>query len=181
VFRRPLAFLFVLVFLPTSQAFETKVQLLDESQNKIQISHGTKVAYQLSLSVPAGLRIEQNIQFYGDDKFGLIVYQVSDHDSTSAIIQAVSQAEKKLWSFDLGVFNPSAQLVDDKFVYIAGFDKIAKLNKHTGQVVWSKERLYDDPAIKFDGGGEIKKEGSYIRFSDKLVVSEQGHLKADKK
>jgi outer membrane protein assembly factor BamB len=160
---------FVSVMVGTLLANQTIRLSSDRNSFEIQLPGHKKT---IPLNLPPGMPLEGELFYYQLNDFHLVVGVAAAHDTATSLLYALNGQGQLLWFKDFEVFNPSIPLIEDGFVYMAGFDKIAKLDKLSGREIWVREGLFDDLTIRFNGGEEIKREGSNIRFSDRLLVED---------
>lgn len=146
----------------------------------VQVQYESKKTQRIPLSLPQGMDMEGDPLFFGDDQFAVVVVVAADIETATSMLIAVQADKGVLWTVDLETFNPSAPLIESDAVYVAGFDKVMKLSRTDGKVLWSKERLYDDPRYRFNGGGLIRRQGDLILVGDKLKFdAKNGTLRGD--
>ncbi len=163
-------FTLILFFSLPTFAKEIKVTL-DKSANLLNLSIDKK-NHKIPFNLPKDMHVENEIQVILNSDFNLLLLELSDYSSASTLVVAINDSGQKLWEFNLGGFNPSVPLVEKDNVYFAVIGKVWKLAKQSGLVVWNHSDLYENKKYEFNGAEEIKRQGSWIVFSNKLKIND---------
>jgi hypothetical protein len=159
------------LFSTISLAKEFKAQYSPKNNN-ISITIEGKNS-QIPVTIPKDMHVENELQIYSHGKIHIIIMDLSDYSAASSLVFAIDDSGKKLWELNLGGFNPAPPLVEDKYVYLSAIGKVWKLEKLSGNVIWSHHGLYENKKYEFNGSEEIKRKGPWIEFSKNLLVNDE--------
>lgn len=152
------------------QAAEVKTKIVDGGKNlNIQIG---SIQNKITLQVPEKTELDAEPLVYGSDSYSLIVLQYSDFEAGTSVVYAINEKAQKLWSIDLGAFNPSQPLIEKEYVYLSAIGRVWKLHKQSGKVAWSHKDLYKNKSFEFNGAEPISRRGKFVLFSKKLKVND---------
>jgi hypothetical protein len=145
---------------------------VDKNQKNMVIQMG-EYSNQIPMNLPSGMALEGRPRFFGGGDFALIVNSASEAGVGTSIIYAINSKAKLLWSMDLESFNPSIPLIEKDFIYMAALGKVFKIEKKTGNIIWSHEGLYENKKYLLNGGERIIRKNDLVIFSDKVKVKDQ--------
>ncbi len=172
IILRMMKYFFALILFCSVQTFAKEIKVtLDKSASFLNLSLNKK-NYKIDITLPKDMHVENQIQVIMNPDFNLLMIELSDYSSASTFVVAVNDQGQKLWEFNLGGFNPSTPLVEKDNVYFAVIGKVWKLTKQGGIVVWNHSGLYENKKYEFNGAEDIKRQGPWIEFSDKLKVND---------
>lgn len=135
----------------------------------IQIAKNTT---KIPLGIPKDMSIEAKPEYYSTGDFGLVALAASEAEAATTLYYAIDAQGKKLWFLDMLTFNPAAPLIEKDFVYLSGMGKVLKVDKKTGQIVWSHDNLYENKKYEFNGSDSILRKDNVIIFSPNVHVKD---------
>ena len=127
----------------------------------------------IPLNISEKLHIQDDLIVSKDNDVYVVVVKAEDHEVATSVAYGISPNGQKQWTIDLNAFNPTPPLLAGRFVYLGVIDKIFKLDKMNGKIVWSHDKLYDNPKYQYDGHEAISKNGNSVVFSKKLKVNDK--------
>ena len=165
-------FLFILIlsFGVTSLAVSLQVEV--SKNNKFLSIKSKNVSNQIPLKHPKGMEIDAKPIVYSMENFSIAFISYSDFESATSVVYAFNELGKRLWSFNLGAFNPSKPLIEKENIYLSAIDTVWKVNKTTGKVVWHHKGLYMNRKIAFNGAIPVTRKGKNIVFAPNLIVND---------
>lgn len=165
--------LFITTTLLTFAAAAQSITVSVGSDNRsLEIKNAQGIT-KLNLDIPKGMALDGEPRVFGGGDFNIVLSIVADHEVSTTLIYALNGQGKKIWFVDLEAFNPSAPLIENEAVYLAGIGRVLKVDKKSGKVIWFHEGLYENPNIRFNGGEMILRKDTIIQFSEKVKVEDR--------
>jgi outer membrane protein assembly factor BamB len=144
---------------------------IDKKQTAMVVQNG-KTTTKIQLNLPKDMEVESKPEYFGSSDFALIAIAASEVEAATTLYYALDASGKKIWFLDMLTFNPAPPLIEKDFVYLSGTGKVFKVNKKSGQVVWSHDNLYENKKYEFNGADSILRKDDIIIFSPKVHVKD---------
>ena len=161
------------MLLVAQSAFAAAPAITVDPAHKFLLLQQTDSSSKIPLNLPTGTTLDGKPLYFAAPDFGLIEVAVADGPDASTLLFAVDGKGRQLWTLDLESFNASAPLIEADFVYISVTDKVFKLEKKTGKIVWKHDGLLANKKYEFNGAEAIVRKGDVIVFSKKVHVKDK--------
>ncbi len=157
------------LLLTSSPSFAKKISAKVEDNNLLIKCQGK--IQKLAINKDKELDIEGRPKIFESENFSLIIIELADHNSGTALVYSINTECKNLWTFDLQSFNPSIPLIEENYIFLGAMGHGFKLHRQSGKVIWSHKDLYKK--YKFNGADPIVRAGQLIKFSKILAIDDQ--------